>query len=376
MKHLVLAGGGHAHLHVLKSFAEQPVADARLTLVSPFEKLVYSGMVPGWVAGHYRIDACTIALEPLARAAGAGFVRSALTALDAAARQVVLASGERVGYDVLSIDTGSVLDRAQIPGAREHALFVRPMEHFVELYPSLPPLAARRRLNVVVVGGGAAGVELAMALQHRLGAQARTSIVTGGGPPLATARRGLQQRVKRALARRSIAIFDDVVDEIDAAQVRLAGGARLACDAPLIATGSSAAPWLASSSLALDRAGYVATMPTLQSRSHAEVFAAGDVASRDDRPHPKSGVYAVRAGAPLALNLRRFLADAPPVAYHPPSRTLNLLSCGERYAIASWGELAFEGAWVWRWKDRIDRAWVARYAPGADAAVAAQAPVR
>jgi selenide,water dikinase len=142
--------------------------------------------------------------------------------------------------------------------------------------------------------------------------------------------------------------------------VVLGGGGRLACDAPIVAIGSSAPAWLRDSGLALDADGFVATGATLQSGSHPEVFAAGDVASRVDAPRPRSGVYAVRAGPPLALNLRRFLAGGALQPYRPQPRALNLLSCGARYAIASWGPWSAEGRWVWWWKDRIDRGFVAR----------------
>ena len=93
--------------------------------------------------------------------------------------------------------------------------------------------------------------------------------------------------------------------------------------------------------------------------SHPEVFAAGDVATRQDAPHPKSGVYAVRAGPPLAANLRALCAGAALQPYTPQKRTLYLLSLGEKRAIASWGRWSAEGRWVWRWKDHIDRGFIA-----------------
>jgi NADH dehydrogenase FAD-containing subunit len=142
----------------------------------------------------------------------------------------------------------------------------------------------------------------------------------------------------------------------------LASGARLACDAPLLAIGAQAPAWLAGSGLALDDAGFLAVNACQQSLSHPHVFAAGDVASRLDAPHPRSGVHAVRAGPALLANLRAALQAQPLVPYTPPARTLNLLACGARYAIASWGNWSFEGRWVWHWKDHIDRKFVARYA--------------
>lgn len=365
MKRLLLLGGGHAHLQVLRDFAAQPPAGARLTLVSPHPALVYSGMVPGWIAGHYDQDDCMVPIAPVAASAGAEFVADAAVAIDPGRRTVSLAGGASVAYDVLSIDVGGTVDRDAIAGAREHALFVRPMEHFARLAPDLLALADARSLSVVVIGGGAGGVELAMAVQHRLSERARVSLLTGGTPPLPSYGAAVQRRTVRALRRCGVTLFEDTCERIDAGHVVLGRGGRLACDAAIVATGTAAPGWLQGSGLALDDRGFVATGPTLQSTSHAEVFAAGDVASRIDAPHPRSGVYAVRAGPPLALNLRRFVGGGELQRYLPQKRSLNLLSCGERHAIASWGRWSAEGRWVWRWKDRIDRRFVEGFNPSA-----------
>jgi pyridine nucleotide-disulfide oxidoreductase family protein len=362
VKRLVLLGGGHAHVHVLEALAAQPLVAGQVTLVSPFAQSTYSGMVPGLVAGHYGLTDCVIPLAPLAERAHAKRIESAAVALDARSRRITLADGSELGYDVLSLDTGPVMDRDAIPGAREHAMPVRPIEHFIRQCEPLFARAGERALSVVVIGGGAGGVELAMAMQYRLGERARVSLVTGGAAPLASYPAGVCRRVQRALKRLRITVLEDGCTEISANHVVLGRGTRLECDAPVLAIGTSAPTWLQGSGLALDEQGFIATGASLQSRSHPEIFAAGDVASRTDAPHPKSGVYAVRAGPPLALNLRRFAAGGTLEPYEPQRRALNLLSCGGRYAIASWGPWSAEGRWVWRWKDRIDRAFIARYA--------------
>lgn len=361
MKHLVLLGGGHAHVHVLQALALQPLPATQVTLVSSFAQTLYSGMVPGLVAGHYAPDACAIPLAPLAARAQVERIEATAVALDAAARRLTLADGRTLGYDVLSLDTGATMDRDAIPGAREHALFVRPIEHFVRLTEPFFALAGERPLSIVVVGGGAGGVELAMALQFRLGERARVALVTGGTPPLPEHPAAVGRRALRALKRLRVTVFEDRCAEIGARQVVLGRGTRLECDAPVLAIGASAPAWLRDSGLALDDRGFVATGPTLQSRSHPEVFAAGDVSTRTDAPHPKSGVYAVRAGPPLALNLRRFVAGGQLEAWQPQARALGLLSCGGHYAIATWGRWSAEGRWVWWWKDHIDRAFIARF---------------
>jgi pyridine nucleotide-disulfide oxidoreductase family protein len=371
LKRVLLLGGGHAHVHVLRELARAPLASAELLLVTPYPHQMYSGMVPGIVAGHYRAEQGAIALAPLAAAARVHLALASAVALDAAARRVTLSDGRVAEYDVLSIDTGATIDRGRIEGAREHGLFVRPVERFIDLFERVLDLAAQRVLDVAVIGGGAAGFELAMALEHRLTGRgderARVVLVSGGPPPLAGYPEPVIERARRALARRRITVFAEGCARIEAGAVVLASGARVACDVPILAIGADPPPWLQGSGLALDERGFVATGPTLQSRSHAEVFAVGDVATRVDAPHPRSGVYAVRAGPPLLANLRRHVGGGPLVPYQPQRRTLNLISCGERRAIATWGRWSAAGRWAWWWKDRIDRDFVRRYSTAAAA---------
>ena len=362
---LLLLGGGHAHVHVLQALARAPLGGVETTLVTPYPRQIYSGMVPGWVAGHYAIEECAIALQPLAAAARVRLVDGAAVALDAASRRVRLADGSSTPYDLLSIDTGAVMARDRLPGARDHGVFVRPIEDFALRLESLTAAVAQGAAELVVIGGGAGGVELALALQHRFSmrraalAPVRVTLVTGGSEPLAGYPSSVRRRIHRVLAGHGVVVVRTSCAALEAGAVVLDNGLRLPSDAVVIATGAEAPAWLVGSGLALDEHGFVLTGATLQSRSHADVFAVGDVATRADHPHPKSGVHAVRAGPPLAANLRRWLQGAELRPHVPQRRTLALISCGERSAIASWGGWAAEGRWVWRWKDRIDRAFVA-----------------
>lgn len=410
MKSLLLLGGGHAHVHVLREMARERFAAAEVTLVTPFLRQIYSGMVPGVVAGHYRVDEAAILLQPLAAAAGVTLLETAAVGLDAAHRKVRLADGRVIGYDVLSVDTGSEMDRDRLPGARANAIFVRPIEYFLVEIGNVLDAASQRALDLVVIGGGAAGVELALALQYRLDALAaadsggvagaskpgpdpgRVALVLGDEQPLAGYPEAVVRHAEAALVDARITLFRDTCVEIRPDAVVLASGARLGCDAPIIATGGEAPAWLVGSGLALDGRGFIVTGPTQQSGSHPEVFAVGDVASRIDAPHPRSGVYAVRAGPPLLANLRAYCSGAGssaagtvgagssvpagvPLQRHlPQTRTLNLISCGARRAIATWGNWSTEGRWVWWWKNRIDRAFVARYAMGGAGASSAALP--
>ncbi|MEO8014191.1 FAD-dependent oxidoreductase [Polaromonas sp.] len=370
-RHLVLLGAGHAHVHVLHSLAQDRPADLSITLVTPHPRQLYSGMVPGFVAGHYTLADCMIPLDGLLARSGVRHVQGSAKGLDVDARTVTLASGATLPYDWLSLDTGPVMDRekieAQMPGAREHALFVRPIEAFGQLWPRVMAMARDKKIHLAVVGAGAAGLELAMAAAHALGGASyakgsRVTLLSGAQPPGASYPASVQRRIARALQRLRIEVLPESCVGLDAGGMRLGNGQHLACDVPLLALGAQAPAWLAGSRLALDEGGFVAVNAFQQSTSHPAVFAAGDVASRVDAPHARSGVYAVRAGPPLLANLRAAWQGQPLKPYAPQQRTLNLLSCGGRHAIAVWGGLSVEGAWVWRWKDRIDRQFVARYA--------------
>ena len=220
-------------------------------------------MLPGWMAGHYTLDQCTIALEPLARAAKVELALSPAVSMNANERTVTLADGRVAEYDVLSIDTGSMFDRDAIQGAREHGLFLRPIEHFVQLYERLLALPTDRLLNLVVIGGGAAGFEVALALNHRFngaGAErARVCLVTGDATVLPGFSPAVRERALRVLRRARVTVLNQRCIEISSGQVQLDNGARLVCDVPLLALPTVAPGWLQGSGLALDAHGFVST---------------------------------------------------------------------------------------------------------------------
>ena len=364
MKKLVLLGAGHAHVHVLSTLAAKPLPGVQVTLVAPFPRQLYSGMVPGFVAGHYTLDECVIQLEPLLKGTDITWLPRSVTALDANARTVTLDDGSTVDFDWLSVNTGPVQDRqktdALMPGAREHGLFVRPIESFGALWPQVLEMAQSKPLRLAVIGGGAAGIELCMAVRQRL-PKASVTLINGSGDLAASYPEGVRQRVGQALKARGIVVLLERASRIQAGEVTLESGATLACDVPLIATGAQAPAWLATSGLTLDEQGFMAVDAFQRSPSHDHIFAAGDVSTRIDQPLPRSGVYAVRAGPALLTNLTAVLAGVPPVAHLPPKNTLNLLSCGDHYAIATWGDYSAQGRWVWWLKDWIDRGFIKRY---------------
>lgn len=361
MTKLVLLGGGHAHLFVLEAFARQR-PDADIRLITPEALTPYSGMLPGVLAGHYRARQACIDLGPLADRAACLLTLDSAVGLDAARRRITLTGGEVIDYDLLSMDTGSTPRRPDVPGAAENAHAVKPIAALLARCADAVPRA------ISVLGAGAAGVEVAMALHHRWPA-ARCTLVERGTAPLEGLGARLQRSVGAELARQQIDVVTGAeVARIGGDTVHLADGRTIASDFTVLATGAAAPAWLRDSGLALDARGFIEVGATLQSTSHPEVFAAGDVATLSASPRPKSGVYAVRAGPPLATNIARMLAGQPPLDWHAQRHALMLLACGRRHAIAARGGWVLKGDWVWRWKDAIDRGFVRRFDPRADIA--------
>ena len=366
MKRLVLVGGGHSHVEVLRRFAGQPADGVELALISPDRFTPYSGMLPGLVAGHYTFDQCHIDLARLAAAAGARLISRRADGIDLRLRSVHCDDGSSLAYDLLALDIGSTPPVGDITGAREHGIPVKPVDRFLSSWERIQAEARARPPHILVVGGGAGGVELALSMQYRLraaGAHASLRIVTDSDAILPEHAAGVRVRMLRLLNVRGVIVHArSRVTAIDHAGARLQDGTELPSDVVMWATGASVPAWLRDSGLTTDERGFVLINQHLQSISHPEVFASGDAATMLGHPRPKSGVYAVRQGPPLAENLRRALDGGELTPYLPQRIALALISTGDRYAIASWGRLAWEGKWVWRWKDRIDRRFMRRYA--------------
>ena len=358
MRDLVLVGGGHAHVHVLTSFGRRPMPGVRVTLIARDVRTPYSGMLPGFVAGRYSFDECHIDLAALAARTGTNLVHAEAVGLDRSGRLVLLKGQPPLSYDALSLDVGAAPDLAPIPGATEHAVPVKPIAEFGRRWLAFLE-DVRKRKRIVVIGGGAGGVELALAIDRRRAAASvtlatRDEILVGHAT-------SAQKKMRAILARRGIrALENNAAVSIDAGSVGLASGERLAADAMFVVTEASAPRWLAETGLTLDPNGFVAVAATLRS-SDPIIFAVGDCATVLRHPRPKSGVFAVRQGPPLAENLRRVLSGGAPLPFVPQRQHLAIIGTGDGGALATRGRWSVEGRWVWWWKDHIDRKWMRRY---------------
>lgn len=368
LRDIVLVGGGHSHVVVLKRFGMRPEPGVRLTLICRDTHTPYSGMLPGYIAGHYSYDDVHIDLSRLAQFADVRFYRDEAVALDLQNNKVLCKDHPPVAFDKLSINIGSTPQVDAVPGAAEHSIPVKPINRFNERWLALLARieAHRGPLSIALVGGGAGGVELALAIQYRLqtefqrlqkeAAQVHLHLFNSAEQILPTHNTRVQQRFTEVLKARGIQLHSGTeVTQVTASQVMTAAGAAHHADEILWVTQAGGADWLRDTGLALDAGGFIKINAFLQSISHEHVFAAGDIASMVGSPREKAGVFAVRQGKPLEKNLRRAAQGRSLEPYHPQRHWLALISTGDRYAVASRGGLEISGGWVWRWKDWIDR---------------------
>ncbi len=357
---LVLVGGGHTHALVLRKWGMTPLPGARLTVINPGPTAPYSGMLPGFVAGHYDRQALDIDLVQLARFAGARVVIGAVEGIDLAARQVHVPGRPPIAYDVCSVNVGITSHMPDLPGFADHAVPAKPLGPFAARWASY--LAGDGPARVAVLGGGVAGVELIMAMAHALRAKGRDTQATliDSARALTALKPAAAAKLRAALADLGVTLREDTqVTQITPQGLQLADDTLIPADFITGAAGARAYDWVAQTGLNLTD-GFIDVDPMLRS-SDPHVFAAGDCANLLGNPRPKAGVYAVREAPVLFDNLAAALAGGPMRAYKPQKDYLKLISLGGKSALGERFGRPFAGPLIWRWKDHIDQSFMARF---------------
>lgn len=353
---IVLLGAGHAHVEVLRRFAMRPEPGVRLTLIGREPETPYTGMLPGLIRSDYTHHEAHIDLAPLAAMANARLILAEATAIDPDGRAVIIPHRPDIGFDLLSIDVGGL---PAMPG--QSGIPVKPIGGFLDRLHRLEaelPVGAR----IAIVGGGPGGVELALALAVRFAGQLRLVLISATAEPLAAAPASARRAVRQALVDAGIELVCGVTaTAMENERLILSDGSYIEVASALWATGVEGPSFLSASGLACDRAGCVRVARTLRSVSHPHIFAAGDCAAFEDDPRPKAGVWAVRAGAPLADNLRRAARGEALREWRPQRQALAILGLGNGRAVAWRNGVAIQGRKVWWLKDRIDRRWMRMY---------------
>ena len=370
MTRVVLIGGGHSHVEVLRALARRPQVGLRLSLISREVLTPYSGMLPGVIAGHYPASAAHIDLARLCAAAGAELRHDSVTALEPDAGRLRCASGVAEDWDLLSVNSGSTPGLQSIDGAHRAGIPVKPIGEFLPRWEQLLTrlgASSARPFRLAIVGAGAGGVELALAIEYRLRhiegfGQLRLALIDAAPHLLPEHTPRLGQRLARILADRNIEVHTSTrVAAARAGELVTSTEKIIQADETLWVTPASAPAWPASAGLATDMGGFIRVDDQLRSVSHPRIFATGDVASFNSRGLPKAGVFAVRQGPVLAENLARAARGRPLLRYRPQARFLALISTGNRYAVAARGSWTAQGAWAWWWKDWLDRRFIGRF---------------
>jgi NADH dehydrogenase FAD-containing subunit len=321
-------------------------------------------MVPGWIAGEYDAFEGLVDLAALARRAGVRLVLGACSGIDPEARIIEVQGGQQIAFDIASIDTGGIGRASDVLGDDARLLDIRPIGRFVESLDALRSLTFGKPAHVAVIGGGAGGAELAFALRNYAGAahQPDVSFVTGAAGLLPELSASVRANVADELSKQKIPVIADDGQIVDGNV--MAGERTLErVDLIIAALGSGAPPWPRASGITCDAAGFVAVDGQQRSISHPHIFATGDVAARQDRAIPHSGVHAVFAGPILAANLRAAAAGSEPSqTYRARWNNLYLMSTGRGEAIASYGPFTAKGRWVAKLKRWIDTRWITKYA--------------
>ena len=365
---LVLVGGGHAQISVLRAFAMKPLPGLRLTLVTNRSRTPYSGMLPGYIEGVWRDEDLHIDLRHLAAAANARMIVASVTGINADLKQIYFDDRPALEFDVLSINIGGQPSLALIDGAAKHAIPVKPIANFQTQFQTLMSQKSSQNLpkKLSIIGGGAAGCELALAIISRWKAETGTlpelSLITDKDclvPQMAPRAGRIAEKILRASG--VDILFNSRVTSISTNTLNIDNEKTHGFDACFLVTQVAAPSWLADTGLELDSFGFVAVTSTLQSTKHSHIFAAGDIAAVTKSPRPKAGVFAVRAGKILAQNLRRYVLGKPLIEWTPQTHYLALIGTGDRQAIAVRGDVVLAGRLFWYLKCWIDRRFMQKF---------------
>lgn len=365
MKRLVLVGGGHAHVHVIKQLAKEPLADVKVILISANKKQYYSGMASAYLEGIYTEAEFSFNLPLLCAKSGITFIEDQVSAIDPEGKCLETAAGLRLVFDMLSLDTGSELAGKTIEGAQEFAQMIKPLGNLIGIKEALVA-AANRPLNIVITGAGAAGVEMALSIRSLATKNAQSVAITiiEAGPEIMPGyQRGVKQACQKRLADANITLLTNQrVTQITNKALLLESAMVGPYDLIIWVAGATASPIYRAAGLQVDQGGYLLVEPTLQAVDYPNIFGAGDcIAFKDYDYVKKVGVYAIREAPVLWNNLCNSLAGKPLVRYQPQKSYLSIINQGNRYGLLSYRGLVLKGRLVWRLKNRIDSRFMKTY---------------
>jgi NADH dehydrogenase, FAD-containing subunit len=363
-RRLVLVGAGRAHLHVIRALARRPIADVE-TVVIASQPYHHPAMLAGFLEGRYDADAIQIPLASLATRAHARLIEAEVQQLDVVKRLIV-ANGESFTFDVCSIDVESDSDGSDTPGVEEHALSLHPASNVTALRVRVDALLGTGRpVAIVVVGGGAQGVEAALALRHRMrasGAHGGITLVEGGREVLPEHVPPMRALAFRVLRGNDVSVaLGARVAKVAASGLTLDNGAIIPADLVVWAGESSAPSFFRRSGLPTDAQGRLSVDRTFRAVDGSPVFGAGDGVRVKDLPDVRiAGSNAARVARTLDRSLRSALGKGRPGRFRLRRSSLVLLDAGGGRAILRWRNTYRQSRWAGRLKQMLDRRFMRR----------------
>jgi pyridine nucleotide-disulfide oxidoreductase family protein len=359
MKHLILVGGGHAHIYILKQLQHDRLPHTRITLISPDPYQYYSGMFSGYMEDKYDLEEIRIDLRLLCERANVQFITASADQLDIQTQEVLTCCGKRITYDLISFDVGSLAMNPKIPGLKESGAFIKPNYKVPQIKNSF-----ETEERIVVVGGGLSGIEMSLSLQSKRNQLNRKVAVTliHSGQLMKSYGRRISKQITDIVKNKGICLIENFVNAVEGKHLILKHGNDLRFDKLLWLAGPTAPRIFKESGLPVDAQGYLLVNDKLQSVSYPNIFGAGDCISIQSSPDlHKAGVYAVREAPILWNNLKQYLNGTTLKRYRPQSNYLSIISTGNEEALLIYQRLSFHGSWCWKLKRRIDTSFMEKF---------------
>ena len=369
MKKIVLIGAGHSHLETITGLGKTLSDRCEITLISNENSVPYSGMIPGLISGHYTFRDCHINLSELCNRYNVRLISSSASRISVP-KQLIDTPDDCHKFDIASINIGSVTNIQSMTGSNEMVLPVKPIKSFIDGIESflmtVGKAPAKAKHQVSVVGGGAASIEISLALKYRTEKSGYNnlnfSLITASDEILETHSVAVRRKFRRILHQQGISTqYNKPIVHVGYDHMRAASDEIIKSDLTIWATGAGATNWPKLSNLPTTKDGFIKTDPSLKVKGTDNIFAVGDIGSIEGLTYPKSGVYAIRQAATLASNIKNLLNGSPLDDYQPQKHSLALISAGNKYAVAGRNTFYACGKWVWYWKHYIDRKHMEKY---------------
>lgn len=369
-KHLILVGGGHAHMMILENIKEFVERKTKVTVIGPSDYHYYSGMGPGMLGGTYSPDDIRFATQKVVQAQGGIFVKDRVVRIDPDQKKVFTASNHSFDYDLLSFNAGSYvpMDAAgtgfdkKKPG---NIYPVKPIEKLMEASDKLKILFREKKCHVSIAGGGPSSAEVAgnvWQLAKKTKGHMPEITIFAGKKFMARFPDPVRSRMIRLLEKKKIQINETgYVKAIEPDRVILESGETTATDFIFMALGVKPSTIFEDSGLPVGPDKGLLVNSYLQSVNYPEIFGGGDCICFKDQPLDKVGVYAVRQNPVLLNNLLASIDETDLEHFEPGPDYLLIFNAGGGTGVLKKHGLVFSGRPAFWLKDYIDRRFMEKF---------------